>query len=203
MMIRSIAFVAAALGLGFAGGPAWAQGSPDPHAVSAGDYKVEPAHTQVTFSVKHLGFTYFTGMFSGASGELKLDPGHPAESTLAVSVPVASVLTTVAPLDAELKGADWFDAAKFPAATFRSTKVTSTGPDSATIDGELTLHGVTRPIALEARFIGAGTNPLDHHLTAGFSASGVIKRSDFGVSKYVPLVGDEVRLTIAGAFEKP
>jgi polyisoprenoid-binding protein YceI len=142
-------------------------------------------------------------MFSGASGELKLDPGHPAESTLAVSVPVASVLTTVAPLDAELKGADWFDAAKFPAATFRSTKVTSTGPDSATIDGELTLHGVTRPIALEARFIGAGTNPLDHHLTAGFSASGVIKRSDFGVSKYVPLVGDEVRLTIAGAFEKP
>ena len=85
-------------------------------------------------------------------------------------------------------------------ATFTSTKVVLLGKDSAVIAGNLTLHGVTKPITLEARFIGAGVNPLDKSFTAGFEATGTIKRSDFGVSTYLPLVGDDVRLTIAGAF---
>jgi polyisoprenoid-binding protein YceI len=174
--------------------------SPDPASVKAGTYKVEPYHTQAEFSVSHFGFTNFFGVFSGASGTLILDPAKPAASKLDVTIPVRSVQTTVSVLDDMLKGDQWFDSAKFPSATFTSTKVVRSGRDSAVIAGNLTLHGVTKPVTLKAHFIGAGVNPLDKTFTAGFEATGTIKRSDFGVSTYLPLVGDDVRLTIAGAF---
>jgi polyisoprenoid-binding protein YceI len=174
--------------------------SPDPARVRAGTYKVESYHTQAGFSVSHFGFTNFSGVFSGASGTLVLDPAKPTAARLDVTIPVQSVQTTVAVLDGMLKGDQWFDAAKFPNATFTSTKVVRSGKDTAVISGNLTLHGVTKPIALKARFIGAGVNPLDKSFTAGFEATGTIKRSEFGVSTYAPLIGDEVRLTIAGAF---
>ena len=80
--------------------------------------------------------------------------------------------------------------------------MTPTGPDSATIEGDLTMHGVTKPITLSAKFIGAGTNPLKKVYTIGFDATGSVKRSEFGVTKYVPLIGDEVELSLHGAFEK-
>jgi polyisoprenoid-binding protein YceI len=174
--------------------------SPNPASVKAGTYKVEPYHTQAEFSVSHFGFTNFFGVFSGASGSLVLDPAKPAASKLDVSIPIQSVQTTVTPLDDQLKGDKWFDAAKFPTATFTSTKVVLSGKDSAVIAGNLTLHGVTKPITLKAHFIGAGVNPLDKSFTAGFEATGTIKRSEFGVSAYAPLIGDDVRLTISGAF---
>jgi polyisoprenoid-binding protein YceI len=174
--------------------------SKDPKAVKAGTYKVEPYHTQVGFSISHFGFSDFSGLFSGASGTLELDPSELTVSKLDVSIPVQSVLTTVPPLNDELKGTKWFDAAKFPNATFSSTKVTATGQDSAIIVGDLTLHGVTKPVTLKTRLIGSGTNPLDKSFTVGFEATGTIKRGDFGVKQYLPLVGDDVRLRIAGAF---
>ena len=172
----------------------------DPASVKAGTYKVEPYHTQAVFSVSHFGFTNFYGVFSGASGSLVLDPAKPSAAKLEVTIPVQSVQTTNAQLDGMLKGDQWFDATKFPNATFTSTKVVLSGKDSAVIAGNLTLHGVTKAITLQAHFIGTGVNPLDKSFTAGFEATGTIKRSDFGVSTYVPLVGDDVRLTIAGAF---
>ena len=175
--------------------------SQDPQSVKSGAYKVDPYHTQVGFSVSHFGFTEFSGFFSGASGTLRLDPANPSESKLNVSVPVQSVTTTVSKLDDELKGQQWFDVAQFPSATFTSTRITQTGRGAATIDGDLTLHGVTRPVTLEAHFVGAGVNPLNKAVTVGFEATGTVRRSEFGVKTYVPLVGDDVRLTIAGAFE--
>lgn len=180
---------------------ALAQGAPNAAAVQSGEYKVEPYHTQVAFSVRHFGFTDFSGFFSGAGGSLRLDPTNPAASKLEVTIPVNTALTTVPKLDEELKGAQWFDAAQFPTAKFTSTSVTKTGPDTAEIHGDLTLHGVTRPIELKARFVGAGVNPLDHAYTLGFEATGVVKRSEFGVKTYVPMVADSVSLTVAGAFE--
>ena len=176
--------------------------STTPASVRAGTYSIEPSHTQVTFSVSHFGFTEYSGLFSGASGSLQIDPAHPATAKLEVSMPVASVQTTSAKLDGELKGDQWFDAARFPTATFASTKVTPAGSGRATIAGNLTLHGVTRPVILQARFVGAGVNPLDKSETIGFSATGTIKRSAFGVKQYVPLVGDDVTLSIAGAFTR-
>jgi polyisoprenoid-binding protein YceI len=174
--------------------------SPDPASVKAGTYKIEPYHTQAGFSVSHFGFTNFSGVFSGASGNLVLDPANPSAARLKVTIPIQSVQTTIAQLDDQLKGDQWFDAAKFPTATFTSTKVVLSGKDSAVIAGNLTLHGVTKVVTLKAHFIGAGVNPLDKSFTAGFEATGTIKRSDFGISTYVPLVGDDVRLSIAGEF---
>ena len=176
--------------------------SADPAAVKAGAYKVESYHTQVSFTISHFGFTDFFGFFSGATGALQLDPAEPANSKLQVTIPIESIVTTVPVLDSQLKGDKWFDAAQFPNATFTSTQITRTGKTTATIVGDLTLHGVTRPVTLQARLVGAGVNPLDKAFTAGFEADGVIKRSDFGVTQYLPLVGDEVHLRIAGAFEQ-
>lgn len=170
-------------------------------AIKAGSYKVDPGHTQIVFSVLHFGFTNYSGLFSGVSGTLQLDPANPGASKLNVSVPIDSVQTTSSKLDGELKGADWFDGAKFPAATFVSTSVTPGGNNSASITGDLTIRGVTKPVTLKAQFVGGGVNPLSKVDTVGFEATGTIKRSDFGVSKYVPLVGDNVTVTIAGAFE--
>jgi polyisoprenoid-binding protein YceI len=172
----------------------------DPTTVKAGTYKVEPYHTQVSFSISHFGFTNFSGFFSGASGTLELDPSAASASKLEISIPVSSILTTAPTLDDQLKKDQWFDAAKYPNATFTSTKVTSTGKDSATISGDLTLHGVTKPVTLKGRLVGSGANPLDKSFNVGFEAVGTIKRGDFGIKQYLPLVGDDVTLRIAGAF---
>jgi polyisoprenoid-binding protein YceI len=171
-----------------------------PNAVTAGTYKVEPYHTQVSFSISHFGFTNFSGFFSGASGTLQLDPATASASSLEVSIPVSSILTTAPVLDDMLKTDQWFDVAKYPSATFTSTKVTPAGPDSATITGKLTLHGVTKPLTLKARLVGSGTDPLSKAFNVGFEAVGKIRRGDFGIKQYLPLVGDEVTLKIAGAF---
>jgi len=174
----------------------------DPAKVPAGAYVVEPYHTQVLFSVDHMGFSYFSGNFSDASGSLTLTPKNLADTKISVSVPVASVSTTSPKLTEELKEADWLDATKYPTMSFTSTKVTQTGHATADIQGLLTLHGVTKPALLHATFVGAGINMLDKHETAGFQLTGAVKRSEFGVSKYVPLIGDSVTLTINAAFEK-
>lgn len=191
-----------ALALSCGLGTAFAQSaSHEPSTVKSGTYSVEPGHTQIGFSLLHLGFSYYSGMFSNVSGTLTVNPADPTASKLDVTIPIESVATTSTKLDGELKGADWFDAAKYPTATFTSTKVVAMGKDGAKITGNLTLHGVTRPETLTAHFVGAGINPLDKKYTVGFEATGTIKRSEFGVKTYVPLVGDAVRLTIAGAFE--
>ena len=173
----------------------------NPASVHSGTYAVEPSHTRIVFSVSHMGFTTWYGNFTGASGTLVLNPAHPSASTLSVTVPIASVTTTNAKLDGELKEADWLNAAKFPDATFKVDRIM---PDKGTaaVAGTLTLHGVTKPVVFTVTFNGAGVNPLDKAYTVGFEVRGRIKRSAFGVTKYVPLVGDDVDLMISAAFEQ-
>jgi polyisoprenoid-binding protein YceI len=166
-----------------------------------GTYQIEPYHSQVLFSVLHFGLTNYNGMFAGASGTLKLDPANLADSKLDVSVAVASISTTVPLLTEELKGHDWFDAANFPVATFVSTAVAPTGNDSAKVTGNLTLHGVTKPVVLSVQLVGASVNPLSKAYSIGFEISGTIRRGDFGINTALPAVGNDVRLRIAGAFE--
>ena len=176
--------------------------APLPADVKAGNYVVEPGHTQVVFSLLHFGFTNYSGLFSDASGTLKFNPKHIDKTRLNVTLKVGSVQTTSSVLTDELKNPDWFDAAQFPTASFVSTSVVPTGDGNADITGDLTLHGVTQPATLHAHFIGAGVNPMDKAYTVGFEGTTTIKRSAFGISKYVPMVSDDVQLTIAGAFEK-
>lgn len=168
----------------------------------SGTYTLEPTHTQVVFSLLHFGFTPYSGLFSQASGTLKLDTAHPASSSLNVTIPVSSVQTTSDKLTGELKSPDWFDAARYPTASFVSSTVVPDGKGGATITGNFTLHGITKPLTLHAHYVGSGINPMDKAYTVGFQATGTVKRSDYDVKKYVPYVADDVTLTIAGAFEK-
>jgi polyisoprenoid-binding protein YceI len=201
--MKTIAYAAGAAAL-LLSTAAYAQMVPntDPAAVQAGSYKLETSHARVVFSLSHMGFSTWYGDLPGATGSLTLDPKNAAADALEVSIPVAGVSTTNARLDTELKAADWMDATQFPTITFKSTKVTQTGPNAAQVTGDLTFHGVTRPVTLEATFKGSGVNMLTKAYTVGFEVKGRIKRSDFGVKKYVPLIGDDVDLTISAPFEK-
>jgi polyisoprenoid-binding protein YceI len=200
---KTILFAAAAL----AAAPAiiHAQGpvaNPNPAAVQAGTYGVEPSHTRINFTVSHMGFTEWYGDFTDASGTLVIDPKTPAAAKVDISIPTASVTTINAKLNEELRSDAWFDAAKYPAIHFVSTKVTLTGARTALITGDLTFHGVTKPVVLKTTFNASGVNPLDKGTTVGFNATTLIKRSDFGVKTYVPLIGDDVTLRISAAFER-
>jgi polyisoprenoid-binding protein YceI len=200
MMFRVLAAGALA---GLVAVPALAQTAKvEPAKVQAGAYDVEPYHTQVVFNVDHMGFTPFHGFFTKTSGTLKLDPAKPDTSSLDIKIDTASVWTPVDKLTGELKSDQWLDATKFTEAEFKSTKVIRTGANTATVMGDFTLHGVTKPVTLNVRYINAGTNPLDKKYTVGFEATGQLKRSDFGVKTYVPLIGDEVQFTISAAFEQ-
>lgn len=188
--------------------PAWAQlpkvapGAPIGSRVVAGIYAVDPGHTQVLFTVNHLGFSLYTGAFTNPTGTLTLDPKRLATAKVDISFPIAKVKTTDPELDAHLQTADFFDSAKFPVGRFVSTRVVATGTN-ATITGNLTLKGVTRLVTLKARFIGAGPAVMGPPMiNVGFAAAGTIKRSDFGISYGVPLVSDTVELTINAAFER-
>jgi polyisoprenoid-binding protein YceI len=171
--------------------------------VPAGTYNVEPYHTRIVFSVSHMGFTTWYGNFTTASGSLTFDPKAPAKSALSISFPTDSVSTTNPKLDGELKSPMWFDAATYPTITFKSTKITILGHNKGVIDGMLTFHGVTHPVALTAHFNGGGVNPLDKKYTIGFDAVGSLSRAAWGVKTYEPLIGDKVSLMLSGAFELP
>ncbi|WP_067735373.1 YceI family protein [Novosphingobium naphthalenivorans] len=178
------------------------QADTSPAAVQAGHYALDSSHTLVRFTVDHFGISEFFGTFPGASGTLSLDPKNIASAKLDVSVPVGRVSTTNQTLDEELVSADWFDAEKYPAMRFVSTKVVKTGERTADVTGNLTMHGVTRPVTLKATFKAGAVNPMNQTYTIGFNATGVIKRTEFGVSKYAPLVSDETTIAITAAFEK-
>lgn len=177
-------------------------GTPDAKRIEAGTYQVDSGHTQVNWRVNHLGFSNYDGQFGGITGTLQLDPRNPAAAKLSVTVPVSGLSTTVEKLTEHLGSADFFDASKYPAATFTSTRIEPRGT-SARITGNLTLHGVTRPVTLDARFVGAGPGVMKPNpVNIGFEATGHLKRSDFGISMGVPLVSDEVELRINAAFVK-
>lgn len=182
--------------------PGGIPGAPDPRRVQAGTYKVDPAHTQVNWRVNHLGFSYFDGSFADPEGTLVLDPRRPNATRLSITLRIDKMVTTSAGLNDHLKTADFFDAAKYPTATFSSTRVEATGT-RVRITGNLTLRGVTRPVVLDARFVGAGNNPRGNKaLNIGFEATTRISRSAFGMSYGAPAVSDAVDLQINAAFEK-
>ena len=183
-------------------------GTKDASKATAGTYTVDPGHTLVQWKVNHFGFSDYFGMFGDVKGTLKLDPANVGASQLDVTIPVSKVVTASAGLTghllkpaAEGAAADFFGAA--PAdATFKSTSVTAKGADSATIVGNLTLNGVTKPVTVEATFTGAGKHPYNMKETVGFSGKARIKRSDFGINYGIGAVTDTVDLEIAAAFEK-
>jgi polyisoprenoid-binding protein YceI len=165
-------------------------------AQAAEKYDIDPTHTQVQFTYNHLGFSNITGRFDEVKGDFLFDAADPTKSSVSITIPVASISTGVAKLDEHLLKADFFDATQFPTATFKSTGVTAAGEGKLAVAGDLTIHGVTRPVVLDVTINGIGEHPMRKLPAAGFDASARIKRSDFGVGAYVPAVGDEVTLSI-------
>lgn len=183
--------------------PAVAQmpGAPDTSRVVAGAYKVDPNHTQVVWTLSHMGVSALSGAFGASGGTLQIDPANLAAAKVNVTFNVADMSTTASAFTKHLSSPDFFDVAKFPTATFVSTAVRATG-GGATITGNLTIKGVTKPVTLDAKFYGAGTSPMSKKLNVGFSATTSIKRSDFGLGAYAPAVANDVSLQIHGAFER-
>jgi len=180
---------------------AQAQMTKAPAEVKAGAYKLDASHSKVTWAVTHFGFSSYVGQFPDADGTLKLDPKDLSTAQLQVTIDTTNVGTLNATLDKNLKAPGFLDTVKFPTASFKSTKVTRTGDMTADITGNLTLKDVTKPVTLKAVFNQAGANPLDKVYSLGFAATTTIKRSDFGVSAYVPAIGDNVTLTIDVEFK--
>jgi polyisoprenoid-binding protein YceI len=178
-----------------------AVGAPDVKRVVAGSYKVDPNHTQVVWTVDHMGVTPLSGAFGASGGTLDIDPAKPAAAKLNVTFNIAELSSTSTGFTKHLLSADLFDVAKNSNASFTSTSVQVSGT-SAKIVGNLTIKGITKPVTLDAKFFGAGANPMSKKLNIGFSANAKIKRSDFGLGYGVPMVGDQVDLKIAGAFER-
>jgi polyisoprenoid-binding protein YceI len=183
------------------GGPPPKLGTHGAKLVAAGTYKADPNHTQILYTYGHLGLTNNMGLLSGANGTLTLDPKSPNNAKLSIDVPVNTIHTSIAALDSELVGPMFFDAAKFPNAHFESTSVSAKG-ESATINGNLTIHGVTKPATINAKFVAAGANPMSKKDTISFSGTATVNRADFGLGMAVPMVADKVDLTITAAFEK-
>ncbi len=190
------------------GGPPRLPGQMDVSRAQAGTYTADARHTLVGWRVNHFGFNDYFGLFGNISGKLTIDPAAPQNAKVEMSIPVAEVLTANQGLTDHLKApgrdggkADFFGP-NAAAATFVSTKVEPSGTN-ARITGDLTLNGVTKPVMIDAEFTGAGNAMMPpNRLTVGFEGTTTIKRSEFGISTFAPMVSDEVELDITVAFEK-
>ncbi|NNM76299.1 polyisoprenoid-binding protein [Sphingomonas sp. ID1715] len=190
-------------------GPMSKPGSANTAGISGGTYTVDPGHTQVVWTLDHLGFSPYTGIFGDVTGTLTLDPKNPKAAKVDVTIPVSKVTTASAGLTQHLLrpgkdgGRPDFFGASPADARFVSTSVVPNG-QKAQITGNLTLNGVTKPVTLDASFYGAGKMPaqMGGKENVGFRATTTIRRSEFGLGFGVPMVGDEVKLDIAAAFQK-
>ena len=167
-----------------------------PALAAADTFKIEGSHTQSAFAVKHLMISTVRGEFGKTEGTVVLDPADLTRSTVEATIDVTSVDTRDAKRDEHLKGADFFDVARFPRITFKSTKVEKAG-EGLKVTGDLTMKGVTRPVVLEVAGPTAEIKDPWGNTRRGLSATGKINRKDFGVS-YGPdaAISDVVAITI-------
>ena len=165
-------------------------------AVASGTYTLDPTHTDVLVQWNHMGFSNPSAHFGNAEGTLVYDAADVAKSSVEVTLPLSGLNSFTAKFDEHLRSADFFDAAQFPTATFKSTKVEAAGANKLTVTGDLTVKGATHPVVLDVTVNGAGEHPMRKVPSVGFDATTTLKRSDFGVGAYAPAVSDEVKVRI-------
>lgn len=165
-------------------------------------FKISPVHTRVAFQVSHDGFSNPIASFSQVVGDLDFDPDDTSTAHVDVRIPIATLDLGDEKWQGKILDATFFDARKFPEAHFVSTKVSKTGDTGYAIEGRLSLHGVDHPVTLQATFNALKRHPLTLRRTIGFSATGTLKRSDFGMDSWLRLVGDEVHVIIEVEAEK-
>ncbi|ENU89493.1 hypothetical protein F884_01862 [Acinetobacter sp. CIP 102143] len=160
------------------------------------DYKIDPTHTATVFSWNHFGFSTPSANFTDIQGVIKVDNAKPANSSVEVTIPLSSVNTNVPALDKEFQEEAWFNAAKYPNITFKSTKVETKDKKHFKITGDLTVKGVTKPVVLDAVLNKQGEHPMAKVPAIGFNATTSFNRSAFGIGNYVPNVGDKITVNI-------
>jgi polyisoprenoid-binding protein YceI len=168
--------------------------------IPGGKYKLDASHANVVFLISHGGFSTYVGRFNTVDGSLKFNVKNPTKSTLSVTIDAKSVDTPSDALDDHLRKPDFFNVEKFPTITFKSTKVQKIDDKTGKVTGDLTLLGVTKPVTLDVTFNGGGFFGPIKAYRIGFSARTAIKRSDFGVGKALPFLGDDVNLIIEAEF---
>ncbi|WP_114241772.1 YceI family protein [Dyella sp. C9] len=166
-------------------------------------YKMDPGHTDVLFSWNHFGFSNPTANLGLGEGTIVFDEKNPSASSVNVTLPLANLDTHVTKLDEHLKKPDFFDADKYPTITFKSTSVQAVGGNKFKVTGDLTVHGVTKPVVLDATLNKSGEHPMMKVQTVGFDATATLKRSDFGMGAYVPNVSDEIQVRITTEASVP
>lgn len=159
-------------------------------------YTIDPTHTATVFNWNHFGFSTPSANFSDIQGHIVVDNAKPQASSVNVTIPLSSLNTNVGVLDEHLKGADFFDAAKYPNITFKSTKVQAISKTKYKITGDLTIKGITKPVVLDAVLNKQGEHPMAKVPAIGFNATTSFNRSAFGVGAYVPNVGDKITVNI-------
>jgi polyisoprenoid-binding protein YceI len=182
MMMRALVFAAAL----FAAGAAHAE-----------QFTIDPEHTQVAFRIDRMGFNHTLGRFDTIAGEIDIDEAHPERSTVHVVIQVASIDTGHDMRDEHLRAPRWFNAAQFPTMEFRSTKVTPIDATHATVVGDLTMLGQTNPVTLNVTLNRVGETPQGQgRRTMGFSATGALTRTQWGMTNATPFIGANVEITI-------
>jgi polyisoprenoid-binding protein YceI len=168
-------------------------------------YKIDPNHTDVIAGWTHFGFSHPTARFGLVDGVIVYDAANVGQSSVKVTIPLSGINSGVPDLDEHLRSSDFFEAEKYPTITFNSTKTEAAGDNKLRVTGDLTVHGVTRPVVLDVTLNKAGDHPMSKRAAIGFDAVTTIKRSDFNIAKFVPNVSDEIsiRITTEAMVPKP
>ncbi len=179
--------------------PAFAQTAhPDDMKSTGGAYSLNREHSKILFSISHFVVSSTEGQFTAFDGKLQFEPQAPEHGTVTIHVSPGSISTGNAARDDHLRTADFFDAAKFPLATFESTGLVRTSPGIGKLAGLFSLHGVTKPITLNVTLQTPDLNADK----LNFTAAGTLKRSDFGMNEYLGVIGDVVTLTVEAEFDR-
>ena len=165
-------------------------------AQAAETYEIDAVHSTVIFKVRHLGVSNAYGRFNDISGTIVADADHPENSSVEVTIKADSIDTANEKRDKHLRNQDFFNTKQFPVITFKSTKVEKSGDKAGKATGELSLHGVTKTVAVDLTFIGSNKDPWGGH-RAGFEATFAIKRSDYGMKYSLEGIGDEVQIIVS------
>lgn len=186
MKIKSLALAASL----FAFGSAVAVAAPT-------TYTVDPDHAQIHFTYSHMGFSNITGTINVSDGTVTYDPEKPASSSVEITADMNTINVAVQAMNDHLKADDFFEVAKYPTASFKSTRVEAAGENALKLTGDLTIRDVTLPVSFDVTVNKLGEHPMRKVPAAGFDASGTIQRPDFGVTTYTMVTGPEVRLNIS------
>ena len=170
--------------------------------ITPGSYALDDTHAYLSFSYSHLGLSNPQIHFADFDANLELDGNDMSQSQVSITIDAASLDSAVPALDDDLKGADFFDVANHPEITFHSTAYDETSESTGRLTGDLSVRGVTMPVTLDVIINSAAMNPLNRREMIGFSASGVLHRSDYGLTAYSSLVSDELLLSVQVEFEK-